>query len=524
METSIFKAFPVAILFSLFLPTEAFSQSDTTICQSWENDEWVNQIKTITHYNITSGAIIREELFVWDGSGWNNTFLHVYTFNDNGDAEMNQFFTWDQAAMNWLLDRQHDFMYDGDGNLTDFVLSGMENGGWTNLSRDSLVYNEEGHLLESYRFTFLDNQWVFSTRDIFTYDNDDNQISGLNSNWVDNEWVGQSRFNCSFNNDNQVVEHITEVLEQGVWQFSRRILFSYTEEGWQDSLTILIRQAEAWLPFSQIIREFDDSGNMLLQAFQSWDDENGRWENLSKGAFSFCEGQKQLGQVIFSGSGELWTAERRCFLVVPSSESVITETTCETYVVPSGDEQYVESGTYYDTIPNVACGDSIITILLSVFDLDTTVINNDDTLMAVVDGASYQWLDCDNGMTPIPGATLRSFSPDRSGYYAVRIDINNCIDTSGCHEIRTTGFEHVDGGGRQVGAHPVPTSGPLTIDLGKVYGEVIVSVSDAGGKKHSVFTVANTDRIPVVIRGSAGLYIVTVRTPDNLYRIMITKR
>jgi hypothetical protein len=49
-----------------------------------------------------------------------------------------------------------------------------------------------------------------------------------------------------------------------------------------------------------------------------------------------------------------------------NTTSTLTITTCNTYTVPSGGETYTQSGTYFDTIPNAALCDSIITINLTI--------------------------------------------------------------------------------------------------------------------------------------------------------------
>jgi hypothetical protein len=49
-----------------------------------------------------------------------------------------------------------------------------------------------------------------------------------------------------------------------------------------------------------------------------------------------------------------------------NTSSSLTETACNSYTVPSGDETYFASGIYMDTIPNVSLCDSIITINLTI--------------------------------------------------------------------------------------------------------------------------------------------------------------
>jgi hypothetical protein len=49
-----------------------------------------------------------------------------------------------------------------------------------------------------------------------------------------------------------------------------------------------------------------------------------------------------------------------------SSSQTISRTACDSYLVPSGDTSYTQSGTYNDTIPNAAGCDSVLTINLLV--------------------------------------------------------------------------------------------------------------------------------------------------------------
>ena len=57
-----------------------------------------------------------------------------------------------------------------------------------------------------------------------------------------------------------------------------------------------------------------------------------------------------------------------------------------------------------------------------------------DTIIALQNNASYQWIDCDNGNLPIEGETNQIFSPPASGNYAINVSNANCNLTSDCFE------------------------------------------------------------------------------------------
>ena len=64
--------------------------------------------------------------------------------------------------------------------------------------------------------------------------------------------------------------------------------------------------------------------------------------------------------------------------------------------------------------------------------VDVSVTDNSPTLVANATGATYQWLDCNNNMAPISGATNHSFHPTSEGYYAVEVTEGTCVEVSEC--------------------------------------------------------------------------------------------
>src|SRR5690606_35581255 len=83
-----------------------------------------------------------------------------------------------------------------------------------------------------------------------------------------------------------------------------------------------------------------------------------------------------------------------------NSSSEITEISYGPYTSPSG-LLWTKSDIYMDTIPNLAGCDSILTIDLTILEVDTGVTQIGNTLISNAAEATYAWVDCDNGFEPI---------------------------------------------------------------------------------------------------------------------------
>src|ERR1041385_5256953 len=104
--------------------------------------------------------------------------------------------------------------------------------------------------------------------------------------------------------------------------------------------------------------------------------------------------------------------------------------------------------------------DSIITINLNIFHLDTAVIVKDGVLTAHRTGANYQWINCKTRL-PVTGATAQTFKPTDAESYALRINHDGCTGESSCYSAPSSGpGEPVTGGPGQ----PIVSPGVKTGD------------------------------------------------------------
>jgi hypothetical protein len=145
-------------------------------------------------------------------------------------------------------------------------------------------------------------------------------------------------------------------------------------------------------------------------------------------------------------------------------------------------EYQTESGTYYDTLTSsMGCDSVVITILTIQDEIDNTVNATATTLSANQDGASYQWVDCNDGYAPIAGATDQSFEPSSSGDYAVIITQGSCSDTSSCVEF--TAVNNLESpNSSYFTIYPNPNNGHFTIVFSEFEANSVVELYNSLGK------------------------------------------
>ena len=212
----------------------------------------------------------------------------------------------------------------------------------------------------------------------------------------------------------------------------------------------------------------------------------------------------------------------RVYQLCENTSDTIARTACNRYVSPSKKYTYTKSDTYYDTIPNAAGCDSIITINLTINSTDVSVTNSSPTLTANATGATYQWLDCNKNFTKINNAKSRAYVANSNGNYAVEVTQNGCIDTSLC--INLSNVQILENTfGTSVKLFPNPTNNEVNIELGKHYNEVSVIVRNALGQEVMKESFNNTNAFELNIPGETGLYILELHATGHKALLRVLK-
>lgn len=155
----------------------------------------------------------------------------------------------------------------------------------------------------------------------------------------------------------------------------------------------------------------------------------------------------------------------------------------EDYTYPDGtiSTNITVDETHISNLTASAGCDSNVTTNLTVDPIpNATVTESGNVLTAQQAGATYQWVDCDNGNAPISGETNQTFAPTVNGNYAVIIDLGGCIETSTCTLISTIGLDELNTSGLTV--YPNPTMGSIKIQSKEELLGTNYAIHDASGR------------------------------------------
>jgi len=109
--------------------------------------------------------------------------------------------------------------------------------------------------------------------------------------------------------------------------------------------------------------------------------------------------------------------------------------------------------------------DSLIISILNVIEPDTSVSKNEFVLTSINGLATFQWFDCKNNYSIIPGETSQSFTASIDGSYAVQVTENNYIDTLSCYYVFGAGINEIKSRD-EIAIFPNPNSGQFKIISG----------------------------------------------------------
>ncbi len=227
------------------------------------------------------------------------------------------------------------------------------------------------------------------------------------------------------------------------------------------------------------------------------------------------------------GDTSAWSAVAG-FRTCDSIFSVKADTICPGGVYLFGTQTLTAAGGY-DEIFASATGncDSMVHLDLSIRQIDTIVTQSGPVLTAQEDNAAYQWLDCNDNLRMIPGATGRDYTATTSGLFAVAITTGGCSDTSGCYPVilaPSSGVPEAADGSR-LRIYPNPGNGVFTVMVRQPLQQASLRLTNLLGQTLETRTQLGDQTFTVDLTGRAeGVYLLSITDGDNTYAGHLIKK
>jgi hypothetical protein len=197
--------------------------------------------------------------------------------------------------------------------------------------------------------------------------------------------------------------------------------------------------------------------------------------------------------------GKAWIYEGAC-VGSPSPQSIQS---CGPYTWIDGETYAASNNTATVVLQNASGCDSIVSLDLTITQVDAAIAQNGSLLSANNPNATYQWVDCANGNAPINGATAQTFMGMTGGSYAVEVTENGCTSLSECVSILNVGVP--DTAAEQFGLFPNPVVDQLQISTSRTVEHL--DLFDLTGK----YLIGNSKQNSLDLAAiSSGTYLVRV--------------
>ncbi len=159
--------------------------------------------------------------------------------------------------------------------------------------------------------------------------------------------------------------------------------------------------------------------------------------------------------------------------------------------------------------------DSVVTLDLTITRPNVDVVVQGNTLNAQATSSVFQWLDCNDNFSEIPGAHGNIFTPQSNGLYAVEVLKKGCADTSLCYQI--TGIGIADYSADKIRIYPNPGNGFVNIEFDENTNATINIYSSQGSlvKTEKVISQKSTT---LLLSIDAGIYYLEVLSEKGLVR------
>ncbi len=210
-----------------------------------------------------------------------------------------------------------------------------------------------------------------------------------------------------------------------------------------------------------------------------------------------CAGSTTTLTAFHISGGLTWHASANDAVVLESGEAFTTP------VLTANTTYYLQHN--ITALPG--CSSDRLAIPVTVKALPTVNVSGTNTLTVDQVNATYQWLDCENSNAAIDGETSQTFTPVKTGSYAVTVTKDGCEATASCTNVVLIPTAlNDDTYSEQIEIYPNPASDKLLVS-NLPEGSKVLLINQNGQVVYT--TTANQTDLSIDVSGlSDGLYVI----------------
>lgn len=196
--------------------------------------------------------------------------------------------------------------------------------------------------------------------------------------------------------------------------------------------------------------------------------------------------------------------------------TIVDTTICNGLTYSVGTSNYSTEGTYATLLVASNLTDSLVVSHLMINAPASGITVSGIVLTAENTNASYQWLDCTNGMNELINETGQSFTPTVNGEYAVELTENSCVDTSMCILVNAVSLSELDKT-FDFSIYPNPVVDVISIQTNATIQQV--RIFNALGVEVLVIEIKNKlELLKIPFANPTGIYFIELKTDTDTTR------
>jgi hypothetical protein len=229
-----------------------------------------NILLTIT--NNSSNQQIEGVNEFWNGVGWDNYQRFEHTYNSNDDIVETKNYDWESDA--WELKNRDVYTYVSPGFPSKVTHQGWDavNTEWDNVMETRYTYSGTGKILTEYRYNWntTNNIWDTESRNINTYNSNDLLESKEHDEWKSTSWEHNFLLSYTYDSNNHIKIELTSDWNGTSYEVKSQQLYTTNGDGYPTSIVSQAYVLGTWFNAARDTRTYPTCSGLSVKGFDTY--------------------------------------------------------------------------------------------------------------------------------------------------------------------------------------------------------------------------------------------------------------